>query len=161
MNIDSWGEVVNGKETYAEIARELAKGQTLLVGWTDGRGTHHDMTFATVDQKHGRISALHPALAVKGSLLVGVFYRSTFGFELYDDVPLHPDYVAEKLRITGLDESFALAVLLNGIKSEYTGNYYETPQRQIEESQCGTTNHQEAAHSCLATLAPLRMAASR
>lgn len=133
MNIDSWGEVINGPETYAEIAREMSRGQTLLIGWTDGRGTHHDMTFATVDQKHGRINALHPS--ARGLMLVGVFYRSTFGFALYDDKPLHPDYVAEKLRITGPDESFALAVLLNGIKSEYTGKHHETPLRQAKEDE--------------------------
>lgn len=135
MNMDSWGEVINGPETYHEIAVALGRGESLLVGWADGRGTHHDMTFAMVDQKHGRISALHPA--TRGIMLVGVFYRSVFGFELYDDKPLHPDYVAEKLRITGTDESFALAVLLNGIKSAYTGNHYETPHRQETESDRG------------------------
>ena len=44
MNLDEWGEVINGEETYKGIAEEL-HNKSVLIGWTDGNGTHFDILF--------------------------------------------------------------------------------------------------------------------
>lgn len=45
MNKNRYGEVINGKETYKEIAKLLKDGKTVGIGWTDMLGTHLDIIF--------------------------------------------------------------------------------------------------------------------
>ena len=43
MNKDKDNEIINGKETYKEIANYLKKGQPIMIGWTDEVCTHYDI----------------------------------------------------------------------------------------------------------------------
>ena len=45
MNVDEYGEVINGKDTYFEIAKHLMKGESVGIGWTDEDSTHFDIIF--------------------------------------------------------------------------------------------------------------------
>lgn len=45
MNINKYGEVINGKETYKVIADTIRAGGTIGIGWTDGIYTHLDVIF--------------------------------------------------------------------------------------------------------------------
>ena len=35
MNVDEYGEIINGEDTYREIAKHLIKGESVGIGWTD------------------------------------------------------------------------------------------------------------------------------
>lgn len=45
MNYNKYNEVINGKETYKKIAKELLFRETIGIGWTDGESTHLDIIF--------------------------------------------------------------------------------------------------------------------
>ena len=120
MNRDTWDVVINGQETYQDIWRQVIRGDTLLIAWTDGRGSMHDILFSIGKYKAGPINALHPALPVQQVLFVSILRRGAFGFDYTDENALHPDYVAEKLNVGG-GAAEALAALLNGLKSVYAG----------------------------------------
>ena len=131
MNLDTWNTVINGQDTYTDIWQSILPGHSLLIGWTDGRGTHYDILFVLGKKAVGHINALHPS-AIKEMhryapvLFVSVLRLGAFGWNLGEDEALHPEYVAEKLNINALATAEALTVLLNGLKSIYMGKHYET-----------------------------------
>ena len=45
MNKDKYGEIINGQDTYKEIADKLKKGKSVIIGWTDQEMTHQDILF--------------------------------------------------------------------------------------------------------------------
>lgn len=114
MDTDSWGEIINGPNTFEEVARELHQGRTVALGWTDGRCTHHDLFLSRHPVLHGLLQGVHPSAQQSTNLLlVSVQRVGAFAFVL-DGSELFPDYVGEKLNIRG-DTAVALAALLNGI----------------------------------------------
>lgn len=111
MDMDSWREVINGPQTINTIATlGVHYHIPVVIGWTDGRATHHDLLFAYSPQAFGRLQG---GLRGYGYLFVSVMRMGAFGFEVKPG-PLHPDYVAEKLHVGG-DTAFALAVLISGV----------------------------------------------
>lgn len=46
MDIEKYGEVINGENTYKAIAKNLKNGKSVIVGWTDEEGTHFDILFS-------------------------------------------------------------------------------------------------------------------
>lgn len=130
MNLDTWKTVINGPETYAEIWKTVQNGDSILIGWTDGMGTHYDIAFMRGKYSAGRVQSLHPSLVngMRGHpvLFVSIFRVGAFAFDMGADQALHPNYVAEKLNIPGQSTAQALAVLLNALKSICNGKHYET-----------------------------------
>ena len=45
MNVDDYGEIVNGPYTYKGIAGRLKEGESVIIGWTDEKYTHLDLLF--------------------------------------------------------------------------------------------------------------------
>ncbi len=130
MNFDTWKTVINGHETYASIWQTVQRGDSLLIGWTEGMGTHYDILFTLGKYTAGHVQSLHSSLVAGMQrhpvLFVSILKVGAFGFDIGEDKALHPNYVAEKLNIPGPPTAQALTVLLNAIKSIHNGKPYET-----------------------------------
>lgn len=111
-NFDEWQEVVNGPETYIAIASELLDHQCCIVGWTDGKMTHHDVLFTLSPKAFG---SLQGGLRGEGYLFVSIMRRGSFAFAVRDHNNLHPDYVAEKLEEDRGITSQVLTELIKGV----------------------------------------------
>lgn len=130
MDHDEYGEITNGENTFREIATQLAMGDAVLIGWTDGRGTHFDFLFkyraaANAAQTFGGaiVAGVFLSNNFQGGirpsdLFVSIMRKGAFGFELRD-TNTNWGYYDEKLG-GGLGEvtGQAVADLINGIKKE-------------------------------------------
>lgn len=118
-NVDAWGEVVNGPDTVRTIVENLVAGWPTVIGWTDGRMSHHDVLFAIVRDIHGHLQGVHPtAQALPSTILfVSVMRVGAFGFVMEHDSSFTERYVAEKLGVGGAT-AVALAALINDIVKE-------------------------------------------
>lgn len=113
MKYDTYGEVVNHPDTYAEIAQNLKEGSSVLVGWTDSDMTHFDVLFTTNTVGFGTFQG-----GVRETdLFVSIMRRGAFGFEI-DHEDTHAGYYDEKLGGGMGSTSEALAELINGVKKE-------------------------------------------
>lgn len=111
MNYDEWGEIINGENTYKFIAGELGSN-ALMVGWTDGNGTHFDVLFTLTALFYG--TNIQGGLR-KNDLFVSIMRRGAFGFEI-EHTDTHSGYYDEKLGGGMGSTSEALAELINGVK---------------------------------------------
>ena len=110
MKYDDYGEVINAPETYQEIADTL-KRMNVLIGWTDGEGTHLDILFTAKADGFGTFQG-----GVKDTdLFVSIMRMGAFGFEKEKD-DTHAGYYEEKLGDRLGSTADALAQLINGIK---------------------------------------------
>lgn len=115
FKLDDWNEVVNGEDTYQEIASQIAAGITPIIGWSDGQGTHFDILFVK-----GGVDCPNPAHLQGGirpsDLFVSIMRMGAFGFEV-NDLEKHPGYIEEKLaRGNHLGATAKpLADLINGV----------------------------------------------
>ena len=110
MNTNIYGEVINGKDTYFEIAKHLMKGESVGIGWTDEDSTHFDIIFTLGIAKYG----LFQRGIKSNDLFVSIIDWSSYGFST-DDVKLG-GYIQEKLRLSNydiLDEK--VKELVNGV----------------------------------------------
>lgn len=114
MRTDDYGEVINGPETYKDIATELQGGHSVLIGWTDQASTHYDVLFTRGALKYGTIQGG----LQRGDLFVSVMRIGAFGFEVHAGPSLHPSYVSEKLFIHNLVTATALTELIEGVKGQ-------------------------------------------
>ena len=115
-DFDAWSEVVNGPHTYAAIAESLQTRGSMIVGWTDGHSSHHDVLFTLCPSSRGQLQG---GLRGGSDLFVSIMRRSCFGFDIASIAPRHPNYVAEKLGLqTRSVTTEALAELLNGVIAE-------------------------------------------
>lgn len=97
MNIDIYGEIINGKDTYFEIAKHLIKGESVGIGWTDEDSTHFDIIFTLGIKKYGLFQG-----GIKANdLFVSILHWSSYGFST-DGVKLG-GYIQEKLRLSNYD----------------------------------------------------------
>lgn len=115
MNKDSYGEVINGEETYKTIATLLNTGDSVLIGWTDQAepvGTHFDILFTRRAYKAGIVQG-----GIEwDDLFVSIMRVGAFGFEV-ENKDTAPGYYMEKLRFTGEETGEKLAELINEIKN--------------------------------------------
>ena len=113
MVYDDYGEVVNGEDTYSDIAGTLrAMGRPVLVGWTDEKGTHYDILFT--------LSVSFAGTNIQGGirsedLFVSIMRKGAFAFEI-DFKEIHPSYYAEKLAIDSRVTAEKLAELINNVR---------------------------------------------
>ena len=116
MNIDNWGEVINGKDTYKVIVETLRDKTSIIIGWTDEEYTHLDLYFSLENTiKYGNLQR-----GIKATdLFVGIVDYSFYGFKT--DSTKHEGYIIEKLRLHENITSKKIAELINGIILELNG----------------------------------------
>ena len=110
MNIDIYGEVINGEDTYREIAKNLMEGESVGIGWTDEDSTHFDIIFTLGIKKYGLFQR-----GIKANdLFVSIIGWSSYGFRT-DGIKLG-GYIQEKLRLSGYDiTGEKVKELVNGV----------------------------------------------
>ena len=117
MLTDEYGEVINGQDTYETIADRLKEYEHILIGWTDGLGTHFDILICNGSEFEG---GNHQGGIRSNDLFVAIMRLGEFGFNRSPD--LHPGYVGEKLNVGGDATAEKLAELINGIIAELNGS---------------------------------------
>lgn len=114
MNKTEYDEIINGEDTYKEIADKLKTEKTVLVGWTDEIATHYDFLFSLGAYKE--IDNYVQGGLRKTDLFVSVMKKGAFGFEI-NNSEKSSGYITEKLflqeRINETTEK--VADLINGI----------------------------------------------
>lgn len=113
MNINNYDEIVNGKETYKEIALILLRDNIVGIGWTDENDTHLDIVFSLGILKYGTFQR-----GIKDNYL----FVSIIGHTSYAFIPntiKDSSYFKEKLRFNNKCGD-KLAELINGIISYLT-----------------------------------------
>lgn len=112
VTVDEYGEVYNSTITFAGLAQAIRDRGSVVIGWTDQKGTHLDILFVNRPIQYG---SLQRGMRLT-DLFVSVSSIGMHGFEI-DDIPLDPGYISEKIRIGGsTDEEFA--DLINGVRKE-------------------------------------------
>ena len=110
MNVDEYGEIINGENTYREIAKNLMEGESVGIGWTDENSTHFDIIFTLGIAKYGLFQR-----GIKANdLFVSIIGWSSYGFKT-DDIKLG-GYIQEKLRLSDYDiTGEKVKELINGV----------------------------------------------
>ena len=110
MNVDEYGEVINGEDTYFEIAKHLMEGESVGIGWTDEDSTHFDIIFTLGITKYGMFQG-----GIKADdLFVSILHWSSYGFRT-DGIKLG-GYIQEKLRLSDYDVTGEkVKELINGV----------------------------------------------
>lgn len=112
MNKDKYGEIINGKETYIEIAKLLKDGKTVGIGWTDCLSTHLDLIFKLgLDNKFG----VFQRGIKQDDLFVNIIDYTSYRFKT-DSIKLGT-YIQDKLGMRN-ETGDELANLINGIIGE-------------------------------------------
>lgn len=110
MDKDEYGEIINGENTYNEIARTLNVLGTCLIGWTDELCVHYDILFVNKTVIFGT----NIQRGIKATdLFVSIMGKGAFGFKTENKK--YGDYIAEKLNLSDSDTSEKLAELINGV----------------------------------------------
>lgn len=113
MNIDNYGEIINGSYTYKEIEIRLKERESVIIGWTDEEYTHLDLLFNYKTYKEGMLQR-----GLRGNeLFVSIISLGAFGFDVKNR-EIHSGYISEKLNIHGEPTITKLAELINGIIKE-------------------------------------------
>lgn len=114
MNINIYGEIINGESTYRTIADELMEGNSVIIGWTDQGYDHRDILFTFRPQKYG---TLQRGLNFPSHLYVSIMDFSCMGFLIENDSDnrKHPSYIKEKLRLDDNDCDDKICELINGV----------------------------------------------
>lgn len=109
VDIDDYGEVINGQCTYNTVAREVRSGKSIIIGWTDEECTHFDILFSIPSEKRGMLQR-----GLRGKeLYVVIISWGAFGFDINHDK--EPGYVGQKLKLGNNKTTEKLTELINGI----------------------------------------------
>lgn len=110
---DEYGEILNGADTYEDIALALQRTGSAVIGWTDEHSTHLDILFTLFPFKEGN---LQRGLHGKTDLFVGIMGVGCHGFTIsqYTD----GGYVAEKFGRNPNVTWECVAELLNGVRAK-------------------------------------------
>lgn len=113
MNVDDYGEIVNGPYTYKGIASKLKEGESVIIGWMDEKYTHLDLSFNYKTYKEGMLQR-----GLRGNeLYVSIIGLGAFGFDVKEQ-EIHKGYISEKLNIHGEPTVSKLAELINSVIKE-------------------------------------------
>ncbi len=108
MNVNNYKEIINGKETYEEIALLLLRNNTVGIGWTDENCTHLDIVFNLGIFKYGTFQR-----GIKCNyLFVSIIDHTSYAF--IPNTLKEPSYFKEKLKFDN-ECGDKLAELINGI----------------------------------------------
>lgn len=113
MNYDEYGEVINGTDTFTSVANKLMNHKPVLIGWTDGQGSHYDVLFVLGVDKHGTVQGGVDST----DLFVSIMRKGAFGFDP-KVLGTHESYYAEKLHVFAPQ----FAELVEGVKSGLSGS---------------------------------------
>lgn len=116
MNVNNYGEVVNGKDTYKIIANTIKANGTIGIGWTDEDSTHLDIIFKLgLNMKCGCFQR-----GIKTNYLyVSIIDHTSYAF--VPDTIKEVFYIQDKLRFNNYCGT-KLAELINGIIGEMINN---------------------------------------
>lgn len=115
LDHDKYGEVTNSKKTFLGIGQALKTGHSVIIGWTDGHGTHLDILFTLYPLQSG---PLQGGMSSNTDLFVSVARHGMFGFELNGKWKA-PGYVGKKLNLGDHNSTTAeLSELINNICKE-------------------------------------------
>lgn len=93
MKQDKYGQVMNGKETYIDIAKTLINNN-IIINWTDEEMTCLDLLFS---YKANRVSGNYLQRGIRGNeLFVSIIGFGAFGFDINANEKA-PGYIAKKL----------------------------------------------------------------
>lgn len=121
MNINEYGEIINGDGTYKVIANRLLNGESVLIGWTDEEFTHYDILF---NFGAYRLDNNYIQRGIRDNdLFVSVMGKGAFGFK-YNTLK-DAGYIDEKLDIWSDD----FTALINGIIKELNVGVKEQIQK--------------------------------
>ena len=117
MNTDSYGEVINGEETYKKIAQELIDTGKCIIGWTDQGYDHRDILFTYKPEHLG--GDLQRGLRWC-YLYVSIMSYSCMGFLIESDSNNIKDngYIKEKLNLHNNSCDDKICELINGVIKE-------------------------------------------
>lgn len=110
MDKDEYGEIINGENTYKEIADILKKHGSVLIGWTDEIYTHYDILFLYKTQFYG--TNIQGGIK-SNDLFITIMRKGAFGFKI--DSKKTSEYIAEKLNLSDDETAEKLAELINGV----------------------------------------------
>ena len=117
MKQDKYGQVMNGKETYIDIAKTLINNN-IIINWTDEEMTCLDLLFS---YKANRVSGNYLQSGIRGNeLFVSIIGFGAFGFDINANEKA-PGYIAKKLNLTGQPTVDKLGELINGVIKELIG----------------------------------------
>lgn len=112
MDKDQYGEIINGKRTYKEIANSLKNGKSIIIGWTDEVYTHYDILFTLNVVKEGMLQR-----GLRWNYLyISIIGKGAFGFST--DNKKMSGYIGEKLGLYDYETAEKLTELINGIIDE-------------------------------------------
>lgn len=120
MNKEVYGEVINGEETFEEIATALDVFGRMFIGWTDEEGTHFDILFVHKPVLAG--NNFQGGIRPITDLIVAIMRKGAFAFDVDKD-DTHYMYYAEKLHLGDDITSVKLGELINGIKKELNSKH--------------------------------------
>ena len=112
MNTDEYGEVINGTETYKQIAQVVGRGDACVIGWSDGLGSHLDILLVLGAEQTG---AMQRGLRGSTDLFVAIMGLGASGFDTSNGAT-HASYYGEKLGLGQGATTDELAVLINNVK---------------------------------------------
>lgn len=116
MNIDKYGEIINGIDTYENVAKTLYEEGKCIIGWTDQEYDHRDIMFTYKPKQYGTLQ--------RGLrwcyLYVSIMSLSCMGFLMESDADnrKHNNYIKEKLRLDENHCDDAICDLINGVIHE-------------------------------------------
>ena len=113
MNKNEYGEIINGQDTYKEIAAKLKNGESVIIGWTDEKLTRFDILLTYLPYTEG--TYLQRGIRVT-DIFVSIIGIGSYGFDISNDK--EPGYVGEKLKLGNNETTEKLTELLNGIIGE-------------------------------------------
>lgn len=117
MDFDSYEEVINGKNTFRTIAKELVDYGRCIIGWTDENCDHRDILFTFKPHKYGDLQR-----GLRWTyLFVSIMDFCSMGFLIEDgptDNTKHNGYIKEKLRLHDNQCDDRICDLVNGVIHE-------------------------------------------
>ena len=116
MNKDSYDEIINGEETYKQIAKELVEYGRCIIGWTDQGCDHRDILFTYKPHKYGNLQR-----GLRWTYLyISIMGFTSMGFLIEDntDNRKYPSYIMEKLLLHDNPCDNKICDLINGVIHE-------------------------------------------
>lgn len=105
-------ELINNIRNYKLIVEKLLKNDMVMIGWTDGVGTHQDIAFKLNSNNIGYIQrGLKPY-----DLYVGIVPNKFYGFDPKNKK--HNSYIKEKLQLGNSLTDDLICDLVNGVIEE-------------------------------------------
>lgn len=117
MNKDSYGEIINGEQTFKKIAENLKDKGSCIIGWTDEGYDHRDILFTYKPIKYG---TLQRGLNWNSHLYISIIDHSCMGFliEYRTDNRKDVGYIQEKLNLHDNSCDLKICELINGVICE-------------------------------------------